>query len=250
MGEEEFDAFFSVSYSRLVGQLYALTGDWAEAQDVVLEAYIRAWDQRSHFDLQTAPDSWIRTVAWRLTVFRVRSRRGIHVERDVVPPGVEQLAFVQALRSLGEDERRAAVLRHLCGLSIEDIAVETGVTANAAMASLARGRAALRAVNDGDGFPRTYAGPVDQVYDFANQHAHPRLTAQQVREQGNRRGRTRRSAAASGVGVIAVAGAITVALLAGSPTSPTIAPSAAHPTVTHHSIFAAKSPRATPSTRL
>ncbi len=75
MGDEEFDAFFSVSYSRLVGQLYAMTGDWGEAQEVVLEAFVRAWDHRSHFDLEAAPDSWIRTVAWHLAGSRQRRER-------------------------------------------------------------------------------------------------------------------------------------------------------------------------------
>ena len=257
MGEEEFDAFFSVSYSRLAGQLYALTGDWGEALEVVLEAYVRAWDQRSHFDLESAPDSWIRTVAWRLATSQARSRRHQRAELGTsAPPGVEQLEFMRALRKLGEDERRVLVLHYLCGLSIEEIAVETGVTVNMAMAGLARGRAALRPMEyleyaDGRGLPYAYQIVADEVLDFANQHAHPRLTALQVRVQGVRRGRARRSAAASGVGAIAVAGAITVALLVGRPSSPHVAPSAGHPTVTtHHGLLATKSPRATPSARL
>lgn len=156
MTEEEFDAFYSASYSRLVGQLYVMTGDWAEAQDVVQEAYIRAWDRRSRFDLHPAPEAWIRTVAWRLAVSRLRRlRRGAEllrshrVEHSVAPPGVDHPVLVQALRGLTERQRRAVVLHHMCDLSIEDVAAETGTTVNAVKACLARGRAALAAALGG-----------------------------------------------------------------------------------------------------
>jgi RNA polymerase sigma-70 factor (ECF subfamily) len=46
LSPEEFDEFYAGSWSRLVGQLYAMTGNLAEAQDVVQEAYVRAWRQR------------------------------------------------------------------------------------------------------------------------------------------------------------------------------------------------------------
>jgi RNA polymerase sigma-70 factor (ECF subfamily) len=49
------------------------------------------------------------------------------------------------LRELTEHQRRAVVLHHLCDLSIEDVATETGATVNAVKARLARGRAALAA---------------------------------------------------------------------------------------------------------
>ena len=150
MTEQEFDAFYSASYARLVGQLYAMTGDWAEAQDVVQEAFIRAWDRRSHFEVHAAPESWIRTVAWHFAVSRLRRlRRGVellrrhHVEQHVDPAGVDHPVLVQALRGLTEHQRRAVVLHHLCDLSVEDVATETGATVNAVKARLARGRAAL-----------------------------------------------------------------------------------------------------------
>lgn len=43
----EFSSFYAASFSRLVGQLYVMTGDLAEAQDAVQEAFIRAWARRS-----------------------------------------------------------------------------------------------------------------------------------------------------------------------------------------------------------
>jgi len=229
MGDEEFDAFFSVSYSRLVGQLYAMTGDWVGAQELVLEAFVRAWDHRSQFDLVAAPDSWIRTVAWHLAGSRRRRER--EAAGDGGSAGAERVTFVEALRRLGEDQRCAAVLHYLCDLGIEEIAAETGVAVEAVGAGLARARTALAVAHDGE---YRYEELVEELYDFANRHAHPHLTAQQVREQGDRRRLSRRSATVGGVGALALAGVILVALLAGKPSPPTVTPTASHPTGTHH----------------
>jgi hypothetical protein len=43
---EEFTGFYAASFQRLVGQLYAMTADQAEAQDAVQEAFVRAWARR------------------------------------------------------------------------------------------------------------------------------------------------------------------------------------------------------------
>ena len=42
MEREEFADFYAASFQRLVGQLYAMTGDQSEAQDAVQEAFVRA----------------------------------------------------------------------------------------------------------------------------------------------------------------------------------------------------------------
>lgn len=86
MTEEEFDAFYTAAFPRLVGQLYAFTGDHGEAQDVVQEAFVRAWDRRSSFDAAQAPEAWIRTVATRLAVSRFRrARRWLELVRADTP---------------------------------------------------------------------------------------------------------------------------------------------------------------------
>ncbi|MFJ5229536.1 SigE family RNA polymerase sigma factor [Kitasatospora sp. NPDC088391] len=155
MTPQEFDAFYSASFSRLTGQLYALTGDWSEAQDVVQEAFIRAWDRRRGLDPGEAPEAWVRTTARRLARSRWRRlARGLHLAgRDhgreppaVEPPGEEHLVLVAALRDLPEAQRCALVLHHMCDLSVEQVAAETGAGVSAVKSRLARGRNALAAV--------------------------------------------------------------------------------------------------------
>lgn len=72
---EEFEEFYARAVARLTGQLYVMTGDLQEAQDVVQEAFVKAWVRRGRLDREGQPEAWIRTVAWRLAVSRWRFRR-------------------------------------------------------------------------------------------------------------------------------------------------------------------------------
>ncbi|MDG4864709.1 SigE family RNA polymerase sigma factor [Streptomyces sp. T-3] len=150
MTEEEFDAFYATAFPRLVGQLYALTGDHGEAQDVVQEAFVRAWDRRAALLAEGAPEAWIRTVAMRLAVSRWRrTRRWLelvrrHPPQDRTPgPGPEHTVLVEALGQLPEAQRLAVVLHHLCDMSVEEVAAQTGAPVGTVKARLSRGRAAL-----------------------------------------------------------------------------------------------------------
>lgn len=72
MDAEEFDDFYAVSFQRLVGQVYAMTGDRDEAQECVQEAFVRAWSHRRQLEKAHAPEAWVRTTAYRLAVSRWR----------------------------------------------------------------------------------------------------------------------------------------------------------------------------------
>ena len=75
MTDEEYRAHYTGAFPRLVGQLYVMLGDHAEAQDVVPEAFIRGWTRRGRFATDDRPDAWIRQVAYRLAVSRWRAAR-------------------------------------------------------------------------------------------------------------------------------------------------------------------------------
>jgi RNA polymerase sigma-70 factor (ECF subfamily) len=148
---DEFDDFYGATVDRLTGQLYAMTGDLAEAQDVVQEAFVRAWQRRRTLSEAEHPEAWVRTVAWRLAVSRWRrvrnsvtaSRRHAAQASQPRPPSVDSMALVTALRQIPEAQRVAIVLHHLCDMSVEQVARETGVPPGTVKARLARGRAAL-----------------------------------------------------------------------------------------------------------
>ena len=70
MDADAFDALYAGSFRRLVAQIYAMCGNFAEAQDCVQEAFVRAWDKRRVLDVEQSPEAWIRTVA----ILRLRNR--------------------------------------------------------------------------------------------------------------------------------------------------------------------------------
>ncbi|MGA4866045.1 SigE family RNA polymerase sigma factor [Streptomyces lavendulocolor] len=152
MTEEEFQELYAHSVTRLVGQLYLMTGDLHEAQDVVQEAFVRAWGRRSRLVRDAGPEAWLRTVAWRLAVSRWR-RRGRAAEAwrrhagglagTVPAPGPGTVALVAALRRLPDRQRRVAVLHYVCDLSVEQVAAETGISSGTVKTHLSRARAAL-----------------------------------------------------------------------------------------------------------
>lgn len=150
MTVEEFEEFYAQTVARLTGQLYVMLGDQHEAQDVVQEAFARGWSRRRQLDRNGQPEAWIRTVAWRLAVsrWRVRRRAADAWQRSGAPPhvdgpGPESVALVEALRQLPANQRRTMTLHYVCDLTVEQIAVETGLSASTVKTHLVRGRTAL-----------------------------------------------------------------------------------------------------------
>lgn len=150
MSPEEFTDFYAASFRRLVGQLYAMTGDHAEAQDAVQEAFVRAWAHRGRLERRGTPEAWVRATAWRIAVSRWhRSRAGRLLLQSQPPaqtiagPDPDRVALIEALRRVPAEQRRALVLYHLCDQTVAQIAAETGAPPGTVKARLARGRAAL-----------------------------------------------------------------------------------------------------------
>jgi RNA polymerase sigma-70 factor (ECF subfamily) len=150
-----FDAFYAGTARRLVGQLYALTGNRTEAEDCVQEAYARAWQRWDKVSGYGDPEAWVRTVAYRISVSSWRkatSMRDAHRRHGAPDDGSglnpDYVAIMTALRQVSEGQRQAIVLHHLVGLSVEEIAEQTGAAAGTVKARLSRGRQALAPLLD------------------------------------------------------------------------------------------------------
>lgn len=147
---EDFDTFYAAAGPGLVRQVHALTGDLAEAQDCVQEAFARAWVRWSRVREYEAPGAWVRLVAFRLATSRFRHlQTGVGVLRrhgppdDTPGPDPSRVAVVRALQTLPTEQRVALVLHHMVGLTVDEISREVGSPTGTVKARLARGRAAL-----------------------------------------------------------------------------------------------------------
>ncbi|MET3963538.1 RNA polymerase sigma-70 factor (ECF subfamily) [Marmoricola sp. OAE513] len=154
MDEAEFDEFYSSSFTRITGQLYAMIGDRDEAQDCVQEAFVRAWSHRRKLSRADHPEAWVRTTAYRLAVSRWRRRklaarpqdRALEPAPRTAAVDEARVALMTALTQLPQSQRQALVLHHLCDLPVQAVARETGVPEGTVKARLSRGRAALAAL--------------------------------------------------------------------------------------------------------
>ncbi|MDT0306974.1 SigE family RNA polymerase sigma factor [Streptomyces sp. DSM 44917] len=150
-GERGFETFYAATAPRLVAAVCALTGDPAEAEDAVQEAYARAWQRWARLAREGDPLPWVRTVALRLAVSSWRKARNrLRAQfRHGPPPNAaalapDHVALVAALRALPAAQRTAVVLHHLLDLPVARVARETGASEEAVRARLSRGRKALR----------------------------------------------------------------------------------------------------------
>ncbi|WP_328461521.1 SigE family RNA polymerase sigma factor [Actinoplanes sp. NBC_00393] len=146
----DFDGFYRDTSRRLMRYAYGLTGDAGEAQDLVQEAYARAWQRWRRVSRYEDPEAWLRLVVNRLSTDRWRR---LFVRRDraaaepprppVAPPSENTVLLVAAMRTLPAAHRNALALHYLLDRSIADIAAETGVSIGTVKSWLSRGRAGL-----------------------------------------------------------------------------------------------------------
>nr|WP_225947066.1 SigE family RNA polymerase sigma factor [Plantactinospora soyae] len=149
--EINFDEFYQIHFRTLTVQLCAYTGDMGHAQDLVQEAFCRAFARWQKIVRYEDPVAWVRRVAWNLATSRWRRLRTAQLflrrqrEEHVPGPGPDRVALEAALALLPPKQRRAVVLHHLADMPISEIARQEGVAEGTVKSWLHRGRAALAA---------------------------------------------------------------------------------------------------------
>lgn len=146
----DFDAFYATTARRVLHYVYAVSGDLGEAQDVVQEAYARAWQRWSRVSGYDNPEAWVSMVAWRLAANRWRGARRwlaarTRLGRPATVPGPtpDRVAIVAALQAISKTQRETVVLHYLLDMSIAEIGAMTNTPAGTVKVRLSRARAAL-----------------------------------------------------------------------------------------------------------
>jgi RNA polymerase sigma-70 factor (ECF subfamily) len=146
---DRFSDFYAATFTGLTVQLTAYVGDVAEAQDVVQEAFCRAWARWDRISEYEDPTAWVRRVAWNIATSRWRRlRTAVSFARrqrleSVDGPGPDRVALERALAALPETHRRAVILHHLAGLPVAEIAADCEVPEGTVKSWLHRGRTEL-----------------------------------------------------------------------------------------------------------
>jgi len=129
----------------------AWTNDWAAAEDMVQDAYLRLWGTRERIDWEQPVLPWLLVTTRRLATDRFRS-----LKRRFVPSGSETGALDESVRVRWLDvraamsvlsplERTALVLTALEGVSYDEAAQTLGTSAGALRAAVSRARQKLEA---------------------------------------------------------------------------------------------------------
>ena len=152
-----------------------LVRNQADAQDVVQDAYLRAFKAYRQFnggDIRPWLLTIVRNVAYRWLSVRKRSANVVSIEdamtdrdgesrpsmepvrdepsaEDLLISDAERSLIRRALAELAPAFREVIVLRELEGLSYQDIANVTGIPAGTVMSRLSRARAQLKDVLTG-----------------------------------------------------------------------------------------------------
>jgi RNA polymerase sigma-70 factor (ECF subfamily) len=141
---------------------YRITGNSADADDVVQETFLRAYRAIGRFDGRASFPTWLHRIAINgsLDLIDARKRRDGRVNDgedlsllpssaaapDRVVHGMEmQRAVATAMERLTGNERTAFVLRHFEGMPLEDIGKVLGTQLNATKNTVFRAVKKLRA---------------------------------------------------------------------------------------------------------
>jgi len=150
---EEFAAFYRQFRAPCLRAVYASTGDRLVAEDLVSEAFARAWASWRRVSRHPAPQAWVVRTALNVHVSRWRRRRREIAWTDLdVADGVDAMsaadgdgAVFAALDSLPARQRQVVALRILLDLDVETTAATLGIAPGTVKAHLSRALATLRA---------------------------------------------------------------------------------------------------------
>jgi RNA polymerase sigma-70 factor (sigma-E family) len=145
----EFTRFYELHRDACLRAVTARTADRVLAEDLVAEAFARAWASWRKVSRHPAPQAWVVRTALNARISSWRQRRRevpLTDQDDPVAAADEHLdpALARALRGLPGRQREVFTLRILLDLDTATTAAVLGIAPGTVMAHLSRAVAALR----------------------------------------------------------------------------------------------------------
>ena len=153
----DFSAFFAEEHRALYKALFFVTGNRADASELMQDAFLRLWERWDRIDRIDDPRAYLFRVA--LNGFRMRARAARRATRRLVPVASSSDPFDDVdlkedlrrmLLDLSPRQRAALVLLDLYGYGSEEAARIMGIRPSTVRALASQGRAALRASGGSD----------------------------------------------------------------------------------------------------
>jgi len=146
-----FESFYEAESRTLFRRLWLVTGNRAEAEEIMQDAFLKLWEHWDRTQDLDDPIAYLYRTA--MNVFRRRYQRARMAARRAVGAGptVDEFAIAddrhivrKALAQLSPRQRAALVLTEMLGFSTQETARALGVRAATVRALAFQGRAALR----------------------------------------------------------------------------------------------------------
>lgn len=145
----DFEAFVTKHENRLYRTALAVTGNVSDAEDIVQEAFLRAYEKAPGFDSEEYEKAWLIRVTVNLCNSRLRSpwRKRRSPLLDSYPASEpEQHELLEQIMTLPYKYRTAIHLFYYEGYSTKDIAGLTGQKEATVRSHLTRARQKLKSV--------------------------------------------------------------------------------------------------------
>lgn len=152
-----FEALYRRHVRRVYALLWRICGHEARAEDLVQEAFVRAWQALPAFRYESAFSTWLHRLAVNTALMELRSRRGNedletddevlqqHAGHDHPERAATGAELERAIATLPPRARAVLVLHDVEGWKHEEIAAELGMAIGTSKAQLHRARHLLRA---------------------------------------------------------------------------------------------------------
>ena len=135
---------------------YRILGNWADAEDVAQEAFLRLYRHGINFPSDAALRSWLYRVSVNLCLDRTRSSKRFEELPELVASGASAEALmiaeqqkhtlIAALGTLPPRERAAVVLREIEGLSTAEVSAILGSSDGTVRSQVANAIGRLRSI--------------------------------------------------------------------------------------------------------
>lgn len=148
----------------------SLCGDPSQADDLVQDALLKAWNARDSYTENTSFKAWTFTIlrncfysekrrSWRSTSLEPGVAESTLVASDDPDKGIELVALRNALEHLPQDQREAIILIGAGGMAYEEAAEIVGCAVGTIKSRVSRARKALaELLNSEEGVPSGATG--------------------------------------------------------------------------------------------
>jgi RNA polymerase sigma-70 factor (ECF subfamily) len=159
-GTESFDQVLRRREGQVLRTAFRILGNWADAEDVAQETFLRLHRHGLRFEHDAALGAWLYRVTVNLCIdWGRKSRPSAELTDNLSQAAVAELGLIReqqrqrlmaALAKLPVKERAAVVLREIEGLSTAEVAAALGVKEGTVRSQIFSAMARLREILSGE----------------------------------------------------------------------------------------------------